>query len=70
MKNFQFMVMAETDSIKSILTILTEIKNSVEEGKRNGTCVGEDIFYRYSINEIKEWTELNKQFLKWIHRHS
>lgn len=53
MKKFQFILRAETKSIKDIVTILSEAKDSVEKGMRAIQSSDEDLCFRYNIDEIK-----------------
>jgi hypothetical protein len=54
MSKFQFTVHAEGNSTKDILEILSDIKDSIERGGKAGESASEDIFFRYSIDEIKK----------------
>jgi len=53
MKKFQFILRAETESIKDIITILSEAKDSVEQGMRASQSSDKDLYYQYNIDEIK-----------------
>lgn len=54
MKKIQFILRAETESIKDIANILSEAKESVEKGMRASQSFGKDLYYQYNIDEIEQ----------------
>ncbi len=51
MKKYSFTVNAEAMTKEDILTILNKIKESIETGGWSGNSTGDDLYYRYEINE-------------------
>ena len=53
MKKFTFKVNAEVQKKEDIKIVLREIEESIKRGSYSSQSAGDDVFYKFEINEIK-----------------